>query len=134
MFTVLSNTRNSNLVLIGALALVGITLLTLAVAPAVSVPQPAAAPVARLSEAGSDYYLRHPELRISEALAAHIASDFYLRHPEWGSNIQNAAIPVTGNSDTSDYFQRYREQGAAGVVTSLDESPGMACESPVDCR
>jgi hypothetical protein len=137
MFTVLSNTRNSNLFLIGALAIVVITLVTLAVAPAVSAPQPVLAPVARLSEAGSDYYLRHPELRISTALATYIASDFYLRHPEWASNVQNAAIPVTGNSEASDYFQRHREQSATDVAVPFAQSlerPGMACESPVDCR
>lgn len=137
MFTVLSNTRNSNLVLISALAIVMITLLIFAVVPAVSAPRPAPAPMARLSEAGSDYYLRHPELRISVALAAYMASDFYLRHPEWASSLQNATIPVTGNSEAEDYFQRYREQNTESVVAPITESlkrPGMACESPVDCR
>jgi hypothetical protein len=86
MFTVLSNTRNSNLFLIGALAIVVVALLTLAIVPAISAPQPAAAPAARLSEAGSDYYERHPELRVSTTL------------------------------------------------TESLERPGMACESPVDCR
>ena len=89
MFTVLSNTRNSNLLLIGALAIVLITLLILAVAPAISVPQPAPVSGARLSEAGSDYYERHPDLRAAGAAASLVA------HPE---------------------------------------TPGMACESPVDCR
>jgi hypothetical protein len=158
MFTVLSNTRNSNLYLAAALAIAMVVLLTFVVAPAISAPRPVAAPMARLSEAGSDYYLRHPELRISAALVTYIAGDFYLRHPEWASNVQNAAIPVTGNSDTSDYFQRHQELNApaeidgtglyqnypgawvsraAGVATPLAESlerPGMACESPVDCR
>jgi hypothetical protein len=137
VFTVLSNTRNSNLVLLGALTIVMITLLTFAIVPAISTPQPASAPVARLSAAGSDYYLRHPELRISAALASYIASDFYLRHPEWASNVQNVAIPVTGDFDVSDYFQRHREQSEVVGTTPLAESletPGLACESPVDCR
>ncbi|HEY3476399.1 MAG TPA: hypothetical protein VGK56_17425 [Anaerolineales bacterium] len=137
MFTVLSNTRNSNLFLIGALAIVVITLLTLAIVPAVSAPQPAAAPASRLSEAGSDYYQRHPELSVSTALESDMGGDFYLRHPEWASNVQNAAILVTGNSEASDYFQRHPELSAVGVATPLAESletPGMACESPVDCR
>ena len=131
MFTVLSNTRSSNLFLVGVLAIVVITLLTLAIVPAVSAPQPALAPAPRLSEAGSDYYLRHYELRVSAALATYIASDFYLRHPEWASNVQNAAIPVTGHSEASDYFQRHHELSAP--LESL-ETPGLACESPVDCR
>jgi hypothetical protein len=137
MFTVLSNTRNSKLFLIGALAIVVITLLTLAIVPAVSAPQPALAPAPRLSEAGSDYYQRHPEMRVSTALGSDMADDFYLRHPEWGSNVQNAAIPVTGSSEASDYFQRHPELSVAGVATPLAESletPGLACESPVDCR
>jgi hypothetical protein len=87
-------------------------------------------------------------------------TDFYLRHPEWASNVQNAAIPVTGNSDVSDYFQRHPELRASAAivadttanfylqhpewanraedVTSSPakslETPGMVCESPVDCR
>ena len=47
MFTVLSNTRNSNLFLIGALVIAAVALLTLVVVPAISVPQP----VAKLSPA-----------------------------------------------------------------------------------
>ena len=109
MFTVLSNARNANLFLIGAVALVVVTLFALMVVPAISAPQPARAAVPRLSEAGSDYYLRHAELRVSEALAAYIASDFYLRHPEWAGNLQKATIPVTGKTDMSDYFQRHNE-------------------------
>ena len=86
MFTVLSNTRNSNLFLIAALAIVVITVSILAVLPAISPPQPALATAPRLSEAGSDYYQRHPELRVSTALGESL------------------------------------------------ETPGLACESPVDCR
>ena len=120
---------------IGALAIVVITLLTLAAVPAVSAPQPALAPAPRLSEAGSDYYQRHAAPRDSTALGTDRAGDFYLRHPEWASNVQNAAIPVTGNSEASDYFQRHHELSAPAEIdrTSL-ETPGLACESPVDCR
>ncbi len=137
MFTVLSNTRSSNLFLIGALAIVVITLLILAVVPAISVPQPAAAPAARLSEAGSDYYERHPDVRVSTALGTDNTGDFYLRHPEWASNVETAAISLAGKYEGSDYFQRHPELSAAGVATPLAESletPGLACESPVDCR
>jgi hypothetical protein len=135
MFTVLSNTRNSNLFLIGALAIVAITLLTLAIVPAISAPQPALAPAPRFSEAGSDYYQRHPELRVSTARGTNMAGDFYLRHPEWASNVQNVAIPVIGNSEASDYFQRHQELSAPVEIDSTSlETPGLACESPVDCR
>lgn len=109
MFTVLSNTRNSNLFLIGALAIVVITFLTLAVVPAITAPQAAPAPAVRLSETGSDYYQRHPELRVPAAGAADVADDFYLRHPAWTANAQSAAIPVTGSAEASDYFERHPE-------------------------
>lgn len=78
MFTVLSNTRNFNLYLIAALAIVMAVLLTFAVVPAISTSEPVLVPVTGSSQAGSDYYERHPELRV---------------------------LP-----------------------------PGLACESPVDCR
>jgi hypothetical protein len=110
MFTVLSNTRNFNLYLIAALAIMMVVLLTFAVAPATSAPNPVLAPVSGFSETGSDYYQRHPELRAS---------------------VQDAARPVTDNSEGSDYFQRHPELSAP--IESL-ETPGMACESPVDCR
>ena|SRR5687767_10451914 len=64
-------------------------------------------------------------------------TDYYQRHPELRASVQDAAIPVTDNSEASDYFQRHPELSAAGVATPLAESlerPGLACESPVDCR
>lgn len=140
MFTVLSNTRNSNLYLAAALAIAIVALLTFAVAPAISAPQPVAAPMARLSEAGSDYYLRHPELRISAALATYIAGDFYLRHPEWASNVQNATIPVTGISAAGAPLDECIDVsiGELAACRSAAQTPvltpGLACESPVDCR
>jgi cell division protein FtsW (lipid II flippase) len=45
MFTVLSNTRNSNLYLIAALAIMVVVLLTLAIAPSISLRGPAVIPV-----------------------------------------------------------------------------------------
>jgi hypothetical protein len=110
MFTVLSNTRSSNLILIGALAIVLITLLTLAVVPAISVPESVPVPAVRFSEAGSDYYQRHPQLSISAALGADAASDYHLRHP--GLSGADVITPLVASPET----------------------PGMACESPVDCR
>ena len=86
MFTVLSNTRNGNLFLIGALAIVVLTLLALSVASAVSAPRLIVVPATSISEVGSDYYQRHPELR-------------------------DLAAPAESQA-----------------------KPGMACESPVDCR
>lgn len=137
MFTVLSNTRNSNLYLIAALAITTVILLTFAVAPAISAPKSVIVPSTGISESTSDYFQRHPEVRVSTALGTDMAGDFYLRHTESASNIQNAAIPVTDNSEASDYFERHHERSAAGVATPLTgslETPGLACESPVDCR
>ena len=140
MFTVLSNTRNFNLYLISALAIMVVVLLTFAVAPAISAPKPVLVPVSGISEAGSDYYLRHPELRISAALATYIAGDFYLRHPEWASNVQNAAIPVTGISAADAPLDECIDvsigelAACRGAVQTTVQTPGLACESPVDCR
>ena len=96
----------------------------------------------------SDYHERQAAMSVAEV------ADFYQRHPDWVS-IQQAVIPVVGSSETSDYFQRHRElstpaetdrtdlyqnyPGAwvsrgAGVAADSLERPGMACESPVDCR
>lgn len=111
MFTVLSNTRNSNLYLIAAVAVAAIVLTSFAVAPAISASKPAGVPVASNSEASSDYFLRHPELSISAVPAAVMNSDFYQRHPEWTSNGENM-VPVTGNTDLSDYFLRHSELSA----------------------
>jgi len=87
------------------------------------------------------------------------ASDFYQQHPDWmwAINDQNVVIPLTGDAafpdyhqrhpelsvrveasvDTTDYYFRHPELSAAGVSTPLAaslETPGLACESPVDCR
>ena len=113
MFTVLSNTRNSNLYLIAALAIAAVVLLTFAVVPAISAPEPALVPVtAGISEAGSDYYQRHPELSVAAGIGIDVAGDIFLRHPEWTSSVQNAAIPVVGQAEASDYLQRHPELSA----------------------
>lgn len=81
----------------------------------------------------SDYYQRHPALSASVGNVLDLTADFYQRHPEWAANVQSVAVPVTGISEASDYYLRHPELNAAPLVGSL-ETPGLACESPVDCR
>lgn len=119
MLTDVSNTRTSNLYLNIALTAIIVLFLIFAAAQAVSLGEPTQVAAPRASETGSDYYQRHPELRVSEA------GDFPLRHPSWTTNAQPAAIPVTGGAEATDYFQRHSQ---------LNDRPGIACESPVDCR
>jgi hypothetical protein len=113
MFTVLSNTRNFNLYFVAALAIAVVSLLTLVAVPAISVPQTSAVPVTGLSEAASDYYQRHPELRLSSPGLADITADFYLRHRDW------TLAPVTLNAAASDYFQRHPELRTPAESTDL---------------
>lgn len=57
------------------------------------------APNSMVSVAGaSDYYQRHPELKVGIAAAA---SDWFERHPELKT--------VAATGDLSDYFQRHRD-------------------------
>ena len=108
MFTGLSNTRNTNLYLIAALAITLVVILSLAVVPSIAAPKAAVIPVTGIAES-PDYYQRHPELRVPGAGTGDMAGDFYLRHKEWTVGIQAAAIPVTGISESPDYFQRHPE-------------------------
>jgi len=117
MFTVLSNTRNSNLYLIVGLATLLIVTLTFVVAPPTATPKPALVPMTGISEY-PDYYQRHPELRVPEGIAID-TTDYFVRHPEWASNVQNSAIPVTSNFESSDYFQRHPELSAS-AETAVD--------------
>ena len=114
MFTVLSNTRNSSLYLIAALA-IAVVLLTLVAAPSISVPQTSRVPVTGLAEAGSDYYQRHPELRLASPGLADSTADFYLRHRDW------TIAPVTLNAGASDYFQRHPELRTPGTTIDLSD-------------
>ena len=107
MFTVIPNTRPANLFLITALAILTVVLLTLSVYPAVSAPKQVAIPMTGKLETESDYYQRHPELRIWAATVPDMVADFALRHPEWTVSVQNAAVPVTGITEASDFFQRH---------------------------
>jgi len=109
MFTVLSNTRNSNLYLTVALAIAMIVLLTFAIAPAITTSGPVVIPVTSNSETASDYFQRHPELKVPAAVAGDRTSDFSLRHPEWILSVSNTVVPVTGIFEASDYFQRHPE-------------------------
>ena len=119
MFTVLSNTRNSNLYLIAALAVMIVALLTFTIAPAISAPKPVTVPVSGLAEqARSDYYQRHPELNLPGAAGVDLQGDFFLRHPEWASSVASVAIPVTGSSVALDYFQRHPELSMPAVFTA----------------
>jgi hypothetical protein len=57
---------------------------------------------------GSDYYDRHRKPSATTAIGD-IAGDFALRHPNWMADVQTVAIPVTGDPEASDYFQRHPE-------------------------
>lgn len=118
MFTVLSNTRNSNLYLIAAFVTAMVILLTIAFAPAISVPQPVL-PVISRSDAGSDYYQRHPELNVL-TVESDLTGDFALRHQN-GAGSLRAAIPVTGNFAASDYFERHPELRTANPTVDLSD-------------
>lgn len=114
MCTVLSNTRNANLYLIVVLAAMIVAALTLVRVPAVSTPQPAFASVSSPSQARSDYYERHPELRVSGATMIDTNGDFALRHPGW-------VIPATSVSEVNDYFQRHPELGTSDTTIDLSD-------------
>ena len=102
----------------------------------------------------------YPRSNASSA-AEQVNRGSFLQHPEWRwrTTNQNVVIPLTGNNDaafpdyhqrhpelsvrveasvdTTDYYFRHPELSAAGVSTPLaasPETPGLACESPVDCR
>ena len=98
MFTVLSNTRNTNLYLIVALAIALVAILSLAVVPTIVTPKSAVIPVTGMSEY-ADYYQRHLELRVPGATTVDMTGDFYLRHPE--------LRPSRESNDLSDYFLRH---------------------------
>ena len=85
-----------------------VVLLTFAIAPALSAPRPATPPPTDIWAAGSDYYERHPELKVP---GVDLAGDFYLRHPNWSSIVQIAGILLTGALEASDYFERHPELG-----------------------
>jgi hypothetical protein len=119
MFTVLSNTRNSNSYLIAALAVMAVALFAFAVVPAISAPKSVMLPVTGTSVVASDYYQRHPELKIGGGAAVEMRSDFFQRHPEWISSVQVVGIPVTGMFEASDYFQRHPVLSLP-VAASLD--------------
>jgi hypothetical protein len=86
MFTVLTNSRNSNLYILVALAVMMAVLLSIAVVSTISAPEPVLVPAAGAADTTSDYHQRHPEWTVTTPLSASLGS------------------------------------------------PGMACESPVDCR
>lgn len=114
MFTVIPSTRNSNLYLIAALAVLAVTLLTFALVPAISASRPAVIPVTGISESRSDYYQRHLELLVA-AGAASLNGDFYLRHPELSISIETGIVV-----DTADYILRHPELNAASSADSSD--------------
>lgn len=107
MFTVLSNTRNSNSYLIAALAIIAVALLAFPVVPAISAPRAAADTAAGASDITSDYYQRHLSLSRGVAPASVLDADIFERHPEWVNNVQILGVPVTALSEASDYFQRH---------------------------
>jgi hypothetical protein len=109
MFTVLPNTRNANLYLIAALAMLLIAILSFAVIPSIKAPTPELVPVTSISAAPEDFYLRHPDWTGNAQAAvvpvtgiSEATDDFYLRHPE-------LRVPAVSAMDTSDYFLRHPE-------------------------
>jgi|GEM_PF-3761842 len=80
MFTVLSNTRNSNLYIITALAIMIVVLLTFAVVPSIPVPQRAAIPETNSQKAYVEFLSGEKVMygspaRLSEALSAYHAGE-----------------------------------------------------------
>ena len=80
MFTVLSNTRNSNMYIVLALAITLVVLLTFAVAPSIAAPKPAFIPVTGNQNAyveflrGEKAMYANP-IRLSESLSAYHAGE-----------------------------------------------------------
>lgn len=119
MFTVLSNTRNNNLYLAAALAIVMVLVVWILVAAqTILAPAPVLIPVTSMSTAGSDYYERHPELRLGAAAPVDATGDFYLRHPGWISakGDPQVIIPVTGSAVYADYFERHPELNRSSMA------------------
>jgi cytochrome c oxidase assembly protein Cox11 len=109
MFTVLSKTRNSYLYVIVVLVFMAVMLLTFAVVQALPTFRADTTSAMDITAAGSDYYERHPELKVSRAVAIAFVDDFYLRHPNWINPVQSVGVPVTGTVEALDYFQRHPE-------------------------
>lgn len=67
----------------------------------------------------SDYYQRQAALNASAEAgeAVNLANDFYQRHTDWVSSAQNIGIPVTGMSESLDYFQRHPELSVSAETT-----------------
>ena len=80
MFTVLSNTRNSNLYIITALGIALVVFLTLAVVPSIAAPKPALIPVTRNQDAYVDFLRGEKAMYanpvgLSQALSAYHAGE-----------------------------------------------------------
>jgi hypothetical protein len=97
MFTISSTTRETNLYLTLALAIMLVLILSLAVVPSMAAPKSDVVPVTGVSQY-TDYYQRHPELRAPAALMGD-TTDYFMRHPEMSSS--------RAPNDLSDYFLRH---------------------------
>jgi hypothetical protein len=64
----------------------------------------------------SDYHERQAAMAGN---SADLANDFYQRHTNWASEF-NIGIPVTGNSESLDYFQRHPER-IAGIAVDMTD-------------
>jgi hypothetical protein len=90
MFTVLSNTRNANLYIISALAIMVLVLLTVGIVPSISISGPASIPVSGSQNAYAEFLSGEKVLygnpaRLSEALSAyHLGEKAVSANPvEW---------------------------------------------------
>lgn len=113
MFTVLSNTRNANLYIITALAIMVLVLLTFAVLPSISVPEPIGAPAAENQNAYVEF-LSGEKVVYADAVNSDSALSTY--------RLGEKAI-----------YENALDASSAPLAES-PETPGLACESPVDCR
>lgn len=97
MFTVLSNTRNSNLYLIVALATVLVAVLAFAVAPSIVVPKPVIIPVTNSQNAYVEF------LRGEKALYANADLSWPLR-PDFSHLKEKKVVPSSYRSPLDDCF------------------------------
>jgi hypothetical protein len=134
MFTVLSNTRNANLYIITALAIMVLVILTFAVVPSISVPKPASIPVTGNQNAYAEFLNDEKVLygnpaRLSEALSAYHLGEKVV----YADAVNSSSALSTYRLGEKAIYGNALDASSAPLAESL-ESSGLACESPVDCR
>ena len=131
MNTTLNQNRSLNLFIVAGFAVTVVTILILAIVPSIVPPQPAPIPMTESQNAYLEYLHGEKVMYTNPVELNNALTAYHLGEKVIVGNALETAMLQYRQGEKATYATN--SDLSAPLVESL-ETPGLACESPVDCR